>query len=272
MRATRQAIGYTRVSTIGQDDGAGRLLQEESIRAYASATKRTIVEIFTDTHTGAGKDSLSSRPGAQAAIEMAKELGVPIIVDGLDRFSRHTSTLEEFIRNSGVELISARDGERVDKAVIMARSRRAQQERDNISSKTKSALADIKKRGVRLGNPTNLDEAQRLGAARNSEKADEVARNLLPVVRDLKEKGFRTMRQIADQLNRMGYRSPRGMPWTAATIRRPLDRIVILEAKRPSPAPSEASDVRLADDKSNEADLQDEIARQIALNPNWGRF
>ena len=47
--------------------------------------------------------------------------------------------------------------------------------------RTRAALAQVKQRGEkRLGNPTNLTEAQRKGAAKMKEAADTFAARMLP--------------------------------------------------------------------------------------------
>ena len=58
-----------------------------------------------------------------------------------------------------------------------------------VSERTRAALAVRKVRGARLGNRTNLAEAQRLGAARTAEAARRFAENTAPVIHQIRASG-----------------------------------------------------------------------------------
>ena len=83
----------------------------------------------------------------------------------------------------------------------------AQQEREAISKRTKEKLAVARVRGVRPGNPNGV-EAIRKGDAplraaipRNAERH---ARDLAPVVEDIRAGGATSLRAIAAELNDRG--------------------------------------------------------------------
>jgi DNA invertase Pin-like site-specific DNA recombinase len=98
-----------------------------------------------------------------------------------------------------------------------------------ISKRTKEALAAAKARGVRLGKPENLSrehlEAGRaIGRATRSKIAGHRARDLAPVIADLRSQGTRTLRDIAAGLNARGIPTPRGGTWSAVQVMRVLGR------------------------------------------------
>ena len=93
-----------------------------------------------------------------------------------------------------------------------------------IADRTRVALASKKAQGAKLGNRTNLTEAQTLGAAANRATADAFAANVLPVVRELRAAGATTARAIAEALNARGIRTARGGEWHHSTVRNLLAR------------------------------------------------
>lgn len=61
----------------------------------------------------------------------------------------------------------------------------AEKERRMVSERTRAAPAVRKGRGAKLGNRTNLAEAQALGAARTAEAARRFAEDAAPVIRQV---------------------------------------------------------------------------------------
>ena len=81
-----------------------------------------------------------------------------------------------------------------------------------ISTRTRTALAAAKARGVRLGNP-NLAAARAPANAVRKAVADDHAAHVLPAIGEIKATGSTTLRAIADALNADGYRTRRGTAW-----------------------------------------------------------
>eukprot|EP01035_Chromulina_nebulosa_P019733 gene19733-25664_t len=208
-----QVIAYTRVSTQDQGThGHGLDLQMTSITAYTSARGYEVVCEFSDICSG--EESIQDRKGLSAAIEKSKAENIPIIVDGLDRFSRITKTLEDLVLNNNLKVFSTRSGEKARGAVLAAEAARAQAERERISSTTKAALQKLKEAGRTLGNPTNLPEAQQRGAAANRLKSKAQTNTMLPIIDEIKASGATARKEIVERLNSLGYRTPRGGLWT----------------------------------------------------------
>ncbi len=92
-----------------------------------------------------------------------------------------------------------------------------------IATRTKAALAAAKARGIVLGGP-KLAEAT---AATNKALADAYAANVLPVIREIRRAGAKSLHQIADALNARGITSPRGGKWYAKSVSNVLARSLI---------------------------------------------
>lgn len=88
-------------------------------------------------------------------------------------------------------------------------------EREPISARTKTALAVLKGKGVKLGNPTNLDEARLKSNATNREKATEFADNVLAAVFQLRAPARHSGQA---QHNGGGVKTRRGGKWYASTV------------------------------------------------------
>lgn len=221
-QSMKRVIAYIRVSTHGQVEGQGLDLQRMQIRAFAKERSYRVFKEFRDVHTGMGEDSISDRPGLQAAIACAKKKGWMIIVSGYDRLSRHAETFDELTADPELTIISAEHGVKADRAVIRSQGIRHQRVGDIIAKKTKEALKERKAAGKQLGNPTNLAEVQKLGAAGNKHRAEISALEYAPLIASIDPEGKLTKKAIAAALNRKGRLTPRGKPWTAGNVRRLL--------------------------------------------------
>ncbi len=83
--------------------------------------------------------------------------------------------------------------------------------------RTRAALAQAKKRGVKLGNP-RLSEVAGKGANTNREVADRFAANVLPVIRDIQKSGATSLRAVATALTARGVPTARGGTSTAVHV------------------------------------------------------
>lgn len=176
-------------------------------------------------HTGRGENSIGDRPGIQDAFDYARRKGCIIIVASYDRLTRHTASLDKIMLDPKLTIISTESGEKADRAIIRAQAVRAESVGRVISTTTKKALKTLKASGKRLGNPTNLAEAQRLGADSNRNRSEMTAREYASIIDSINPDGELTKKEIASALNNMSRRTHHGKPWTAGNIRRLLDNI-----------------------------------------------
>jgi DNA invertase Pin-like site-specific DNA recombinase len=218
-------IAYLRVSTTTQGkSGLGLEAQREAIARFAEAENLTILAEYLEVETGKGSDALDRRPQLREALVHARKTKASVCVAKLDRLSRDVA----FIANLMVQrvpFIVAELGADCDPFMLHIYAALAEKERALISERTTAALVRAKARGVRLGNPTNLAEASRKGAAAGYAAADVFAANVLPIVRQLQASGLATLREIAEALNVRGIHTARGGQWHQSTVRNLLARV-----------------------------------------------
>ncbi|WP_159946268.1 recombinase family protein [Rhizobium sp. 18065] len=229
---SKQAIAYIRVSTDKQGEtGIGLEGQKASIRAYADADGVEIVEWFQDVASGRGEKNLENRPGLQSALDFAKANDVDVLVDGLDRLSRNTKTIEHIMRDRRIMVVSVSEGRTSNRLVLASRAARAEVEGNMISERTTRALERKKAEGVKLGNRTNLPEAQKLGAASNKRRAEDKINEIAAAIRKNDWQDL-SVPALVDALNAIGLKTSRGEAWTAPALRKPHK--AALEALRTS--------------------------------------
>jgi DNA invertase Pin-like site-specific DNA recombinase len=219
-------ISYLRVSTRKQGaSGLGLEAQRAAIAAYATQRHGAVIETFTEVESG----KVNARPELGKALHLAKVTGSTLVIAKLDRLSRNAAFLLA-LRDSGVRFVAADMPDANDLTVgIMALV--AQQEREAISKRTKEALAAAKARGVRLGNPNGASALLRANTGNRASldaicsKADDHARNLLPVIQALAAEGVTSLGNVADALNSRGMLTPRGGLWHKSSVRNLLRRV-----------------------------------------------
>src|SRR4051812_16897510 len=217
-------VSYLRVSSEQQGkSGLGIEAQRCAVERFATEHGYEIVAEVVEVETGKGSDALERRPQLAAALKRAKGVHCPVIVAKLDRLSRDVAFISGLMAQK-VPFIVAELGVDTDPFLLHLYAALAEKERSLISKRTKEALAAAKARGVRLGNPTNLDAAGRRSVEVRKGKADRFAANVLPVIDELRRQGVRTSRALAAALNARGVRTSRGAEWTSAAVLRVLDR------------------------------------------------
>ena len=87
-----------------------------------------------------------------------------------------------------------------------------------ISERTVAALAAAKARCVRLGNSTNLTDAQAAGHRTMVRDADCHAAKVVGTIREIVQNGTYSVHKIAAQMNERGVQTRRGGSWHATSI------------------------------------------------------
>ena len=106
--------------------------------------------------------------------------------------------------------------------------------RDNHRELTIEGMKRSKAKGVVMGNTKNLGSAQKLGQAANSNKADEFALSMKPLLDKYREQKL-TYKEIADKLNEdkvptaMAKSRPNSI-WHPQTIEKIVSRLVKIKA------------------------------------------
>jgi DNA invertase Pin-like site-specific DNA recombinase len=219
-----QFICYYRVSTDSQRaSGLGLDAQRESVERYLTQTGGVITAQFTEVESGKKND----RPELAKAIKACKKHKARLIVAKFDRLARNAAFLLT-LRDSGVDFLAA-DMPGANKLTVGIMAVFAEHERDMISQRTKDALAQARKRGVKLGNPRPQAALSRACQVVKS-NASEFAANLAPVIKEIQASGVTTLRGIASVLNTRGFKSPRRTEFSAQTVGRILERSAIQKA------------------------------------------
>lgn len=97
--------------------------------------------------------------------------------------------------------------------------------RDSISWRTKVSLASVNARGVKLGKPNgaeSLKRARKGGAALQAVvgvKADQFARDLEPVIADIRRTVYKSLRAMTAELTAQGIRTQRGGVYWVSKVR-----------------------------------------------------
>lgn len=239
-------VAYLRVSTARQgSSGLGLDAQTKAISDFVSHRRATIVGTFREIESGKNNE----RVELAKALHLCKVTGATLLISKLDRLSRNAAFLLT-LRDSGVKFIAADMPDANDLTVgVMALV--AQQEREAISKRTKEALAAAKARGVRLGNPNGSRALRRARAGNRASvlqiqaRADERAKDLRPIIEELRGDGVESLGALSAALNGRGLLTPRGGMWHKSSVRLLLDRIERLSPSRPSGSATVATSIRV---------------------------
>jgi DNA invertase Pin-like site-specific DNA recombinase len=220
----RQVVSYIRVSTAAQGkSGLGMDAQRAAIARFVEAEGCNLLGEYVEVETGKGADALERRPQLAAALASARKGKAAVLVAKLDRLSRDVAFVSGLMAQR-VPFIVAELGADADPFMLHLYAALAEKERTLIADRTRVALAAKKAAGAKLGNRTNLAEAQAKGVATNQEAAARFAANVLPVIRQMQATGATGYRAIAAALNARGVRSPRGGEWHPTTVRNLMQR------------------------------------------------
>ena len=210
-----QYIAYYRVSTPRQgQSGLGLEAQRTAVLSFLNA--RSLHKEFTDVETG--KNDV--RPELLKAIDLAKQTNSTLLIAKLDRLSRNLTFISTLI-DTKVKFICA-DMPDANELTIHIFGALAQWERKRISSRTKDALAELRKRGKKLGSPQNFtDNVRKMGPKKMTDKANSNPNNLKSkkLVQLLSRDG-KSLRQIANELNEAGFRTSQGKYFKPEQVRR----------------------------------------------------
>ncbi len=218
--ATKYVV-YLRVSTARQGrSGLGLEAQRAAVEAFMSANGPR-VELVSYTEIESGKHN--DRPQLAKALLHCRRHRATLLVAKIDRLSRNAAFLMN-LRDAGVKFVAA-DLPDLNTLTLGIFASMAQYEREQISTRTKAALAAAAARGVRLGNPSpdfGNRQAAAVATRGNVEAAAAHASSLRHVLADAHAAGHTTLRAVAGFLNDAGVGTRRGCAWTPAAVSRLL--------------------------------------------------
>ena len=207
MTSEQNFVAYYRVSTARQGlSGLGLEAQRQAVVSYVGASP--LLAEFQEIETGKN----DTRPQLAAALEFCRKHRATLVIAKLDRLSRDVHFISGLMK-SGVEFIVA-DMPTATPVMLHIHAAIAEHERGAISQRTKAALQAAKARGTRLGNPRWQDSIERARAARNPAP---VPPQIVATIAEQRDQGL-PLRKIAENLNALGVRTPKGNTWHPQTI------------------------------------------------------
>jgi DNA invertase Pin-like site-specific DNA recombinase len=214
----KQYIIYTRVSTKRQgDSGLGLEAQQRDINLYLENYAQEPYEVIANLCDVASGTKVN-RPQLSEAIELSAKTGATILVAKLDRISRDVEQIAGLIKRCDFIVASMPNADKFSLHIYAAL---AEQERDFISLRTKSAMAAAKERGVIFGGARPEAEARHKAV---KELADNNAKRVMPIIVDSRKLG-KSFREIAKVLNDLGVSTARGGKWHGKQVFRYEQRI-----------------------------------------------
>ena len=219
-------VCYYRVSTHKQGiKGLGIEVQKDTVQNFLNGGNWEIVDEFVEVESGK-KDN---RKELNRAIQACKLKNAKLIVSKLDRLSRDVNFISSLMK-SDIKFIVAEMPE-MNELTIHLFAAIAEHERKMISERTKAALKQAKRRGVRLGNPCiyrgeKIPGSCNIAYANNARiaNANDYAQSMKQVILDIMSLGITSLNGIAKELNSQMYTTMRGCSYNATSVKRILER------------------------------------------------
>jgi DNA invertase Pin-like site-specific DNA recombinase len=235
-------VAYYRVSTDKQGrSGLGLEAQREAVHRHLNGGSWQLVAEVIEVESGKRND----RPKLAEALRLCRIHKANLIIAKLDRLARNVAFISNLME-SGVEFTAA-DFPQGNRLTVHILAAVAEHEAMMISQRTRAALASKRAFYARLTNEERIElrakgKATQLGgnrgnlpavahkgaqasvARRSVEVASRVA-DLAPIMAEIRTSGATSLRQIAAALNARNIKTPRGHEWSAAQVKRTLDRV-----------------------------------------------
>lgn len=224
--ANGKFVAYYRVSTQKQgQSGLGLEAQKTSVASYLNGGAWELIGEFVEIETGKGANALDKRPKLRAALDACRKHGATLIIAKLDRLARNVHFVSGLLE-TGCDFVAA-DMPQANKVMIQMHAVMSEWERDQISARTKAALAAATARGVKLGiaGKDNL----RPNIEERKKASDIFTAKLAGVIQSFKANGL-SQRAIVSQLNQLGIRTPKGGKWSLIQLQRLLQRLETMNA------------------------------------------
>lgn len=203
----KKGVRHLRVSTRRQGlSGLGLSAQRRITDYYFKANNILLVKEFVEVGSGRPR----KRPKAQKTIEYCRKHNLPLYVANQSRLARNVGFIYDLIESdfefTSVESPGADKLQKLFQAIIDEKAA------DDISQNTKNSLISAAKKGVKFGG----NSRKRKKTMQRKRKA--FLKRIKPVIRRI-QKEFRTVRDIADELNRKKIRTFRGnSKWHLSTV------------------------------------------------------
>lgn len=199
-------IAYYRVSTQKQGiSGLGLEAQKTDVLRFLSRGGELIAE-YLDIESGKN----NNRPNLLRAIEECKKQNSTLLIGKLDRLSRNAAFIL-MLRDSQIPFTCC-DNPDANSLTIGIMAILAQDERERTSQRTKAALAELKRKGKKLGTPENLTEKARENSSQvrgQNARENENNRKAGALILSMRKEG-KSFYRITRELNELGFKTRTG--------------------------------------------------------------
>lgn len=194
--------------------GLGLEAQQSEIEVYLQTVGEYKV-CGTFTEVASGKDH-KNRPQLKLAIETAIKTKSILLCSRICRLSRDLEFVASLMKNTKVNFKVATQPN-ADNFTLAIYAAMVMREREMISIRTKAALRQARKRGVKLGvmGPQNIKNANDIKIKETNKFSKKVNNIIVPL-----RKQNKTYWQIAKVLNDINFTTPRGGVFSASQVRR----------------------------------------------------
>jgi DNA invertase Pin-like site-specific DNA recombinase len=202
-------ITYYRVSTDRQGaSGLGLEAKRATVLQYIGGGK--LANEYTEKESG---KKHSNRPQLLAALQERRRKKATLVIAKLDRLGRNVAFISALME-SNVEFVCC-DNPHANRLMLHMLAAFAEHEREQISQRTKVALAAAKVRGVTLGNPQPMKALEKARAVHIKRRP---APEVINIMRSFQQQGM-SYRGVARELNRLNIKTGRGKPWYDVTVK-----------------------------------------------------
>ena len=214
-------IVYYRVSTKRQgQSGLGLEAQRTIVENYLK--NNTVINEFTEIETGKS----ANRPQLNKALQACKENNATLCVAKLDRLARNLHFVTT-LQAANVDFVCC-DMPTANKLTIHIIAAIAENEAALISQRTKAALAEKKKQGIKLGNPqnnglTSQSIAKGMNVRQQNALCNERNKQAGTLILSMRNNGAKWA-EIVRQLNCNGFRTRRQCEFDITTVKRLYQR------------------------------------------------
>jgi DNA invertase Pin-like site-specific DNA recombinase len=207
-------LAYYRVPSVpGTNREVALSVQSEAVKRFVRARGKLLGKFIEDEGPNQRR-----RAQFEAAIKSAKRHDATLVIPRFRPIHRSAAFVDR-LRDENVEFV-ALDMPEANRATIASMAAAAAEHRRRVSERIRASLRIAKSRGKRLGNP-KIAVARPEAVQAASDRARESRQALRGDVVQLREDG-RSLRAIADELNRRGIPTARGREWHASSVRRIL--------------------------------------------------
>jgi len=210
-------VVYYRVSTKKQGrSGLGLDAQKSIVDNYIKSNK--VIAEFTEIESGKN----ANRPQLNRALECCKSSNATLLVAKLDRLARNLHFVTS-LQAANIDFVCC-DMATANRLTIHIIAAIAENEAQLISQRTKQALAEKKKQGVKLGNPQNngLTEksiAKGMNVRKENALNNERNKQAGTLILSLRNNGSKWS-DIVNQLNANGFKTRRECAFDITAVKR----------------------------------------------------